>query len=124
MPCTLLSRERRKPSWDAKHRRISPCPADRTSPLTTWTGKTRQCRCGGRNYSADAHTPTVAGVKLPLLLKLLPPAGRPVQITQDLVSFWNRGYHDVKKDLKGRYPKHYWPDDPYNAHATRRARPR
>jgi ATP-dependent helicase HrpB len=69
-------------------------------------------------------TPTVAGGKLPLLLKLLSPAGRPVQITQDLVSFWNRGYHDVKKDLKGRYPKHYWPDDPYTAQATRRARPR
>jgi ATP-dependent helicase HrpB len=70
------------------------------------------------------ETPAVAGGKLPLLLKLLSPAGRPVQITKDLVSFWNRGYHDVKKDLKGRYPKHYWPDDPYTAQATRRARPR
>jgi len=70
------------------------------------------------------ETPTVAGGKLPLLLKLLSPAGRPVQITKDLVSFWNRGYHEVKKDLKGRYPKHYWPDDPYTAQATRRARPR
>jgi ATP-dependent helicase HrpB len=70
------------------------------------------------------ETPSVAGGKLPLLLKLLSPAGRPVQITKDLVSFWNRGYHEVKKDLKGRYPKHYWPDDPYTAQATRRARPR
>jgi ATP-dependent helicase HrpB len=70
------------------------------------------------------QTPAVAGGKVPLLLKLLSPAGRPVQITQDLVSFWNRGYHEVKKDLKGRYPKHYWPDDPYTAQATRRARPR
>jgi ATP-dependent helicase HrpB len=70
------------------------------------------------------ETPAVAGGKLPLLLKLLSPAGRPVQITRDLVSFWDRGYHDVKKDLKGRYPKHYWPDDPYTAQATRRARPR
>jgi ATP-dependent helicase HrpB len=69
-------------------------------------------------------TPMVAGGKLPLVLKLLSPAGRPVQITKDLVSFWNRGYHEVKKDLKGRYPKHYWPDDPYTAQATRRARPR
>jgi len=71
-----------------------------------------------------SETPAVAGGKLPLLLKLLSPAGRPVQITQDLVSFWQRGYHDVKKDLKGRYPKHYWPDDPHTAQATRRARPR
>jgi ATP-dependent helicase HrpB len=70
------------------------------------------------------ETPAVAGGKLPLLLKLLSPAGRPVQITRDLVSFWERGYHDVKKDLKGRYPKHYWPDDPYTAQPTRRARPR
>jgi ATP-dependent helicase HrpB len=70
------------------------------------------------------QTPCVAGGKLPLLLKLLSPAGRPVQITKDLISFWNRGYHEVKKDLKGRYPKHYWPDDPYTAQATRRARPR
>ena len=70
------------------------------------------------------ETPAVAGGRLPLLLKLLSPAGRPVQITRDLVSFWNRGYHEVKKDLKGRYPKHYWPEDPYTAQATRRARPR
>jgi ATP-dependent helicase HrpB len=69
-------------------------------------------------------TPSVAGGRLPLLLKLLSPAGRPVQITRDLVSFWNRGYHEVRKDLKGRYPKHYWPDDPHTAAPTRRARPR
>ncbi|MDB6086854.1 MAG: hrpB [Gammaproteobacteria bacterium] len=69
-------------------------------------------------------TPSIADGRLPLLLKLLSPAGRPVQITRDLVSFWNRGYHEVKKDLKGRYPKHYWPDDPYTAAPTRRARPR
>jgi ATP-dependent helicase HrpB len=69
-------------------------------------------------------TPSVAAGRLPLLLKLLSPAGRPVQITRDLVSFWNRGYHEVKKDLKGRYPKHFWPDDPLTAAPTRRARPR
>jgi ATP-dependent RNA helicase HrpB len=67
-------------------------------------------------------TPSVAQGKVPLLLKLLSPAGRPVQVTRDLVSFWNRGYHDVKKDLKGRYPKHYWPEDPHAAVPTRRAR--
>ena len=69
------------------------------------------------------QTPSVAAGRLPLLLKLLSPAGRPVQITRDLVSFWARGYHEVKKDLKGRYPKHYWPDDPYTAEPTRRRRP-
>jgi ATP-dependent helicase HrpB len=70
------------------------------------------------------ETPSVAAGRLPLLLKLLSPARRPVQITRDLVSFWNRGYHDVKKDLKGRYPKHYWPEDPHTAEPTRRARVR
>ncbi|MDP9084687.1 MAG: ATP-dependent helicase HrpB [Pseudomonadota bacterium] len=70
------------------------------------------------------QTPSVAAGRLPLLLKLLSPARRPVQITRDLLSFWNCGYHDVKKDLKGRYPKHYWPEDPYSAEPTRRARPR
>jgi ATP-dependent helicase HrpB len=70
-------------------------------------------------------TPSIAAGRLPLLLKLLSPAHRPVQITRDLVSFWERGYHEVKKDLKGRYPKHYWPDDPYTAAPTaRRSRPR
>ena len=67
-------------------------------------------------------TPTIADGRQPLLLKLLSPAGRPVQVTQDLVSFWSRGYHDVRKDLKGRYPKHHWPDDPFAAQPTRRAR--
>ena len=71
-----------------------------------------------------SHTPSVAAGRLPLLLKLLSPARRPVQITRDLESFWNRGYHEVKKDLKGRYPKHYWPEDPHTAQPTRRARPR
>jgi ATP-dependent helicase HrpB len=70
------------------------------------------------------QTPSIAAGRLPLLLKLLSPARRPVQITRDLVSFWNRGYHEVKKDLKGRYPKHYWPEDPYTALPTRRAKVR
>jgi ATP-dependent helicase HrpB len=70
------------------------------------------------------ETPAVAAGRLPLLLKLLSPAGRPVQITRDLVSFWERGYHEVRKDLKGRYPKHYWPEDPHAALPTRRVRPR
>ena len=68
-------------------------------------------------------TPTIAEGRVPLTMELLSPAHRPVQITQDLTSFWERGYSDVKKDLKGRYPKHYWPDDPLSAQATRRAKP-
>lgn len=70
------------------------------------------------------ETPRVGGGKVPLTLQLLSPAHRPVQVTRDLVSFWARGYADVKKELKGRYPKHYWPDDPTTAQATARAKPR
>jgi len=69
------------------------------------------------------QTPAVAAGRLPLLLKLLSPAGRPVQITRDLVSFWDRGYHEVRKDLKGRYPKHHWPEDPHTAVPTRECGP-
>ncbi len=69
------------------------------------------------------ETPTVAGGRQPLLIHLLSPAGRPVQITQDLANFWQTGYSEVKKELKGRYPKHYWPDDPLKAQATARVKP-
>jgi ATP-dependent helicase HrpB len=71
-----------------------------------------------------ADTPTIAGNRVKLLLHLLSPARRPVQITQDLKGFWNSSYPLVKKDLKGRYPKHPWPDDPWNAVPTRRAKRR
>ena len=69
-------------------------------------------------------TPAVAGGRVPLTLQLLSPARRPVQVTKDLASFWARGYADVKRELKGRYPRHYWPDDPLTAEATARAKPR
>jgi len=68
-------------------------------------------------------TPRIAGGRVPLTLHLLSPAHRPVQVTQDLENFWRNTYFEVKKDLKGRYPKHYWPDDPTEATATRRVRP-
>jgi ATP-dependent helicase HrpB len=65
-----------------------------------------------------SDTPTVAGGRVKLLLHLLSPAGRPVQVTRDLRNFWERGYPEVKRELKGRYPKHPWPDDPWNAVPT------
>ncbi|RAU83439.1 ATP-dependent helicase HrpB [Pontibacter arcticus] len=64
-------------------------------------------------------TPRIGGGKVPLLIHLLSPASRPVQVTRDLRSFWNTGYFDVRKDLRGRYPKHHWPDDPLTAQAIR-----
>ena len=71
-----------------------------------------------------ARSPCLVEGRVPVTMELLSPARRPVQVTRDLASFWTRGYHEVKKELKGRYPKHYWPDDPHEAIATRRVRPR
>ncbi|XKH33956.1 ATP-dependent helicase HrpB [Azospirillum doebereinerae] len=71
-----------------------------------------------------AETPRIAGGKVPLLLHLLSPARRPMQVTRDLASFWANTYKAVKADLKGQYPKHYWPDNPLEAEPTARAKPR
>ncbi|SFL36703.1 ATP-dependent helicase HrpB [Paenibacillus sp. 1_12] len=70
------------------------------------------------------QTPRIGGGRVPILLHLLSPAQRPVQVTSDLASFWRHTYFEIKKDLKGRYPKHYWPDDPLIAMPTSRVRPR
>jgi ATP-dependent helicase HrpB len=69
-------------------------------------------------------TPRVGGGKVPLTIHFLSPARRPVQVTRDLASFWANGYKAVKAELKGRYPRHYWPDDPLIAEPTARVRPR
>jgi len=74
-------------------------------------------------FGLDRH-PAVGGGKIPLLLVLLSPAHRPIQITRDLPAFWRGSWKEVAKDLKGRYPRHFWPDDPVAAQATNRAKPR
>jgi ATP-dependent helicase HrpB len=74
-------------------------------------------------FGLDRH-PAVAGGRVPLLLVLLSPAHRPIQVTGDLPAFWRGSWKDVAKDLKGRYPRHFWPEDPVSAQATSRAKPR
>jgi len=74
-------------------------------------------------YGLDKH-PSVANGRIPLLLVLLSPAHRPIQTTRDLPGFWRGSWKDVAKDMRGRYPRHLWPDDPASAQATSRAKPR
>ena len=69
------------------------------------------------------ETPKVAGGIVPIVMTLLSPAQRPIQVTKDLAGFWKGAYALVRKDMRGRYPKHYWPEDPFTAVATRRVRP-
>jgi HrpA-like helicases len=71
-----------------------------------------------------AESPRIGPRRTPITFALLSPGGRPVQITQDLRSFWNGAYQDVRKELRGRYPKHPWPDDPWTAPATHRTKRR
>ncbi|MGH8144828.1 MAG: ATP-dependent RNA helicase [Rhodanobacteraceae bacterium] len=71
-----------------------------------------------------AETPSIVNGRVPVTLHLLSPAGRPIQVTQDLRGFWEHTYTEVKKELKGRYPKHPWPDDPWSATPTHRAKRR
>jgi ATP-dependent helicase HrpB len=71
-----------------------------------------------------ATTPKIGGGAVPVTFKLLSPAQRPLQVTRDLASFWKNAYVEVRKDMRGRYPRHYWPENPLHAEPTRRAKPR
>jgi ATP-dependent helicase HrpB len=71
-----------------------------------------------------AATPRIGGGALPVTFELLSPGRKPLQITRDLASFWKNAYVEVRKDMRGRYPRHYWPENPLEAEPTRRAKPR
>ncbi len=74
-------------------------------------------------FGLDRH-PSIAGGRIPLTLELLSPAHRPIQTTRDLPGFWRGSWADVRADMRGRYPKHVWPEDPLQTVATNRAKPR
>jgi ATP-dependent helicase HrpB len=71
-----------------------------------------------------AETPRIGQRREPVVLSLLAPNGRPVQVTRDLRSFWDRTYPEVRKELRGRYPKHPWPEDPWRAPPTSKLKPK
>jgi len=74
-------------------------------------------------FGLDRH-PSIAGGRIPLVIELLSPGHRPVQVTRDLPGFWRGSYAAVRSEMRGRYPRHPWPDDPVAAPATRRAKAR
>ena len=81
---------------------------DYTGPVPVASGRARLF------YGVDA-TPKLAGGKIPLQLALLSPAGRPIAITADLATFWRAGWLDARREMRGRYPKHDWPEEPWRA---------
>jgi ATP-dependent helicase HrpB len=95
-------------------------PSGRSIALDYATGELPVLAVKLQELFGLAATPTVAGGRVAVLVHLLSPAGRPVQITRDLKGFWETAYPQVKKELQGRYPKHPWPDNPWNAIATHR----
>jgi ATP-dependent helicase HrpB len=115
--------------WEAKRRLDELAPTHVTVPSGSrvridYSGEAPVLAVRLQEMFGCADTPRIAAGRVPLLLHLLSPARRPVQVTRDLASFWANAYKAVKADLKGQYPKHWWPDDPMQAEPTARAKPR
>jgi ATP-dependent helicase HrpB len=101
-----------------------PLPSGRTAQLDYNEDGTVGAAAKLQELFGLGETPRVGPRHEPVVLSLLAPNGRPVQVTRDLKSFWDRTYPDVRKELRGRYPRHPWPEDPWNTPPTARAKPR
>jgi len=99
-------------------------PSGSRVPLDYQSGEVPVLAVRLQEMFGATDTPSIAGGRVQVLLHLLSPARRPVQVTRDLKSFWANSYRAVKADLKGQYPKHCWPDNPLQAEPTARAKPR
>jgi ATP-dependent helicase HrpB len=99
-------------------------PSGARRPLSYRPGEPPVLAVRLQEMFGQRDTPRVCGGRIPVTLHLLSPARRPLQITQDLAGFWDRTYSEVRKEMKGRYPKHYWPEDPRSAVPTARVRPK
>ncbi len=115
--------------WDVKRRIETDLPSHFDAPSgqrhpITYEGEEPVLSIRVQELFGLAVHPSVARGKIPLVVELLSPAHRPVQVTRDLPGFWKGSYQAVKSEMKGRYPRHPWPDDPAAAAATHRAKPR
>jgi ATP-dependent helicase HrpB len=87
-------------------------PTGRARPLDYSAGSSPRFEARIQDLFGMANTPQIGRYRVPTTIHLLSPAHRPVQVTQDLANFWRVGYPEVRKELRGRYPKHTWPEDP------------
>jgi len=125
----LLAALEARLGWEGRRRLDAEAPAAFTAPTGTrapidYAGPAPSAAIRLQEVFGLTRHPTLGPGAEPLVLELLSPAGRPVQTTADLPGFWSRSYADVRRDLRGRYPRHPWPEDPAAAPATRRAKPR
>lgn len=115
--------------WEARARLDALAPGEITAPTGTrlpidYSGAAPGIAVRLQEMFGLTRHPTIGPDAVPLVIELLSPAGRPVQTTADLPGFWKTSYADVRRDMRGRYPKHPWPEDPASAEPTRRTKPR
>jgi len=116
--------------WPLRRRLDAEAPTHFEAPTGTNTAIDYEAEAGPtisirlQELFGLATHPSIAGGRIPLVIELLSPAHRPVQVTRDLPGFWRGSYAAVRTEMRGRYPRHPWPDDPLAAAPTRRAKPR